>query len=81
LSGKRGFDRYAEGHIPTACGSHQLPKKLRQDFLTGLVLALLQRVPWVGDWIVFSGWRFEVLTINGRRIDKVRASREPAAMW
>jgi len=32
----------------------------------------------VGDRIVFSGWRFEVLEMDGRRVDKVRASREPA---
>jgi putative hemolysin len=43
------------------------------------VLALLRRVPRVGDRIVFSGRRFEVLEMDGRRVDKVRASREPAA--
>jgi len=36
-------------------------------------------VPRVGDRIVFSGWRFEVLEMDGRRVDKVCASREPAA--
>jgi hypothetical protein len=37
-----------------------------------------RRVPRVGDRFVFSGCRFEVLEMNGRRVDKVRASREPA---
>jgi putative hemolysin len=33
----------------------------------------------VGDRIVFGGWRFEVLEMDGRRVDKVRVIREPAA--
>jgi putative hemolysin len=44
----------------------------------GLVLALLRRVPQIGDAIVFSGWRFEVLAMDGRRVDKLRAERESA---
>ena len=42
------------------------------------VLALLRRMPWVGDRIVF-GWQFEALEMDGRHVDKVRTSREPAA--
>ena len=56
-----------------------LPAEGSYHTLAGLVLALLRRVPHVGDRIVFSGWRFEVLEMDGRRVDKVRASREPAA--
>jgi len=56
-----------------------LPAEGSYHTLAGLVLALLRRVPRVGDRIVFSGWRFEVLDMDGRRVDKVRASREPAA--
>jgi putative hemolysin len=33
-------------------------------------------VPRAGDRIVFAGWRFEVLEMDGRRVAKVRASRE-----
>jgi putative hemolysin len=47
--------------------------------LAGLLLALLRRVPRPGDRIVFGGWRFEVLEMDGRRVDKVLAGREPAA--
>lgn len=46
--------------------------------VAGLVLALLRRVPRTGDRIVFGGWRFEVVEMEGRRVDKVRISREPA---
>lgn len=55
-----------------------LPAEGSYHTLAGLILALLRRVPRVGDRIVFSGWRFEVLEMDGRRVDKVRASREPA---
>jgi putative hemolysin len=55
-----------------------LPAEGSYHTLAGLVLALLRRVPRVGDRIVFSGWRFEVLEMDGRRVDKVRASREHA---
>ena len=47
--------------------------------LAGLLLALLRRVPQVGDRIVFGGWLFEVLEVDGRRVMKVRASRETLA--
>jgi putative hemolysin len=56
-----------------------LPAQGSYHTLAGLLLALLRRVPRVGDRIVFGGWRFEVLQMDGRRVDKVRASREPLA--
>jgi putative hemolysin len=43
------------------------------------LLALLRRVPQAGDRIVFAGWRFEILAMDGRRVDKVRASKEPVS--
>jgi putative hemolysin len=55
-----------------------LPAEGSYHTVAGLLLALLRRVPRVGDRIVFAGWRFEVLEMDGRRVDKVRASREPA---
>ena len=56
-----------------------LPAEGSYHTLAGLLLALLRRVPRAGDRIVFAGWRFEVLEMDGRRVDKVRASLEPAA--
>ena len=56
-----------------------LPAEGSYHTLAGLLLALLRRVPHAGDRIVFAGWRFEVLEMEGRRVDKVRASREAAA--
>jgi putative hemolysin len=54
-----------------------LPAEGSYHTLAGLILALLRRVPRVGDRIVFAGWRFEVLEMDGRRVDKVRAGPEP----
>ncbi len=56
-----------------------LPAEGSYHTLAGLLLALMRRVPRVGDRIVFGGWRFEVLAMDGRRVEQVRASREPVA--
>jgi putative hemolysin len=53
-----------------------LPAEGTYHTLAGLLLALLRRVPRAGDRIVFAGWRFEVLEMDGRRVSKVHASRE-----
>ena len=44
--------------------------------VAGLMLALLQRIPREGDRIAHAGWRFEILDMDGRRVDKVLAVRE-----
>jgi putative hemolysin len=56
-----------------------LPAEGSYHTLAGLLLALLRRVPRTGDRIVFGGWLFEVLEMDGRRVVKVRASRETLA--
>jgi putative hemolysin len=56
-----------------------LPAEGSYHTLAGLLLALLRRVPRVGDRIVFGGWRFEVTQMDGRRVETVQAGREPAA--
>jgi putative hemolysin len=56
-----------------------LPAEGSYHTLAGLILALLRRVPHAGDRIVFGGWLFEVLAMDGRRVEKVRASREKLA--
>jgi len=56
-----------------------LPAEGSYHTLGGLLLALLRRVPRTGDRIVFGGWLFEVLEMDGRRVEQVRASREGLA--
>jgi putative hemolysin len=45
----------------------------------GLVMHELQRIPTVGDAITYNGVTFEVVDMDGRRIDKLLVRVEPAA--
>ena len=54
----------------------ELPHAGTYHTVGGLMFALLGRLPKEGDRIVWSGWRFEVLDMDGRRVDKVLALRE-----
>jgi len=56
-----------------------LPAEGSYHTLAGLMLALLRRVPRQGDRIVFGGWLFEIQAMDGRRVERVRASREKLA--
>jgi len=56
-----------------------LPAEGRYHTLAGLLLALLRRLPTTGDRIVFAGWRFEVVEMDGRRVSRISAQPESAA--
>jgi putative hemolysin len=47
----------------------------RYHTLSGLILLLLSRMPVVGDHVVLGDWRLEVMDMDGRRIDKILATR------
>jgi putative hemolysin len=47
--------------------------------LSGLVMWLLGRVPQTGDVATWRGWRLEVVDMDGKRIDKILATRIPPA--
>ncbi len=53
-----------------------LPNEGSYHTMGGLILALLRRPPQEGDAIIFDGWRFEVLLMDGRRVERVRVDRE-----
>ena len=40
-------------------------------------MLLLGRVPQTSDSVQWEGWRFEVVDMDGKRIDKVLANRLP----
>ena len=48
----------------------------RYNTLSGMMMLLLQRLPRTGDVVQWEGWKFEVADMDGRRIDKVLATRE-----
>ncbi len=59
-------------HLPT------LPSEGSYHTLGGLILALLLRPAAKADAILFGGWKFEVLAMDGRRIDRVRVTKAAA---
>jgi putative hemolysin len=54
-----------------------LPARRDYQTVAGFMLAHLRRLPAPGEKFEVSGWRFEVVDLDGRRIDKVLASRVP----
>lgn len=59
------------------CDRLGLPQGLAGDYETvaGLMLNLLKRIPALGDHVEAEGWRFEVIDLDDRRIDKLLVSR------
>ena len=57
----------------------RLPDKRDYQTLADFVLAEMRRLPTAGESVEVSGWRFEVVDLDGRRIDKVLANRLPAS--
>jgi putative hemolysin len=62
-------------------GLKELPEEERGRYntLAGMIILLLGRLPATADVVEWDGWRFEVVDLDGRRIDKVLASRLPGA--
>jgi putative hemolysin len=52
-----------------------LPASRSYQTCAGFLLQEFGTIPGVGDKIDASGWRFEIVDLDGRRIDKVLASR------
>ncbi|MFC0283907.1 hemolysin family protein [Camelimonas abortus] len=52
-----------------------LPEERDYDTVAGLVIDVMRRLPQPGDSVELAGWRFEVMDMDGLRVDKVLASR------
>nr|WP_210277634.1 hemolysin family protein [Microvirga lupini] len=50
-----------------------LPERRNYETVAGLVIGELQHLPNAGEAVETLGWRFEVVDMDGRRIDKVLA--------
>ena len=46
----------------------------RYNTLAGMIMLLLGRLPATADVVEWSGWRFEVVDLDGKRVDKVLVS-------
>ena len=54
-----------------------LPQTRDYATVAGLVIGALHHLPQTGEAVEVFGWRFEVVDMDGRRVDKVLASRAP----
>lgn len=52
-----------------------VPEEERYHTLSGMLMMLLGRLPQTADSVEWEGWRFEVMDMDGKRIDKVLAAR------
>lgn len=47
----------------------------RYNTLAGMIMLLLGRLPRTADAVLWQGWRFEVVDLDGKRVDKVLVTR------
>jgi putative hemolysin len=73
-----------DGHIPVPELKDRLnlasvPEEERGRYhtLSGMLMLLTGKLPSVTDTVQWGGWRFEVVDMDGKTIDKVLASRVP----
>lgn len=57
----------------------RLPQSVGYETAAGFLLAAFGRLPEAGEDVVFQTWRFEVMDLDGRRIDKILAEPIPLA--
>jgi len=65
------------GELKVRLGIEELPEEDRGRYNTmaGLLMSVSGHLPAVGERIVCAGWSFEVVDLDGKRIDKVMAGR------
>lgn len=55
-------------------GLREVPTERDFHTMAGLILWQIERVPATGEHIDYGGYRFEVVDMDGRKIDKVLAA-------
>ncbi|MFC3116532.1 hemolysin family protein [Cellvibrio fontiphilus] len=61
--------------IKDCLGIAELPQEGDYQTLNGLIMLLMGRLPATGDKTELQGWQLEIVDMDGRRIDKVLASK------
>jgi putative hemolysin len=66
--------------IKDRLGIKDLPEEDRGRYntLAGMIMLLLGRLPRTTDTVEWGDWRFEVVDLDGKRVDKVLVSRNPS---
>ena len=66
--------------IKDRLGLKDLPEEDRGRYntLAGMIMLLLGRLPRTTDAVEWGDWRFEVVDLDGKRVDKVLVSRNPS---
>ena len=54
-----------------------LPEDRDYATVAGLTLAVVRHLPVVGERFSYKGWRFEIMDMDGRKIDKLLVSEAP----
>ncbi len=70
VSGWTPIDEFAEFM------NFKIEDDIEYQTVAGLVLEELKHLPELGESFVRDGWRFEVIDLDGRRVDKVLVSSE-----
>ena len=52
-----------------------VPRDAKYETVAGYVLSIINRLPKVGETFEYNGWKFEVVDLDGRRIDKIMMSK------
>ena len=52
-----------------------MPQDRDYSTVAGFALSVLKRIPQTGETFSYDGWKFEVVDMDGRKIDKLLASR------
>ena len=55
-----------------------IPRDAKFETVAGYVLSIINRLPAVGETFEHDGFKFEVVDLDGRRIDKILMTRLPA---
>ena len=51
------------------------PKERDYETFAGFILDQFGHIPDVGEHVIYGNWRYEVVDLDGRRVDKVLAMR------
>jgi putative hemolysin len=70
------IDGMAAAHVIFERLDVKPPAKVRFHTIAGFALAEFGHLPEAGEWFIHEDWRFQVVDMDGRRIDKLQVTRQ-----